>query len=482
MLFNSFEFFAFFGVFLVVYFASPFRFRPWILLVASYVFYMSWEPKFVLLLLLTTLIDFSTALVMANSGKPHVRRMAMITALVINFGILIVLKYGKFLADNVEAVAQSAGVGTAHWDIVQFVLPVGISFYTFQSVGYTLDVYFKKAPAERNLLDYAQYVAFFPQLVAGPIERAGHMIGQFKARHYFKPENVGPAMWLIGWGLFKKMCVADQISAYVNAIYAEPGKFSGSYTLLATVLFAIQIYCDFSGYSSIARGVAKLFDFDLMINFRQPYFSRSLSEFWGRWHISLSTWFRDYLYVPLGGSRVSRERILRNVLIVFIISGIWHGASWCFAVWGLLHGLGLVTERVLRWRGLDQLGSGTRLGRFAMGATGWVATMAVVLVGWVFFRSVTLHDAWTVLRSFTHFTPLDYGVFKVLGFASFEILLSALFIPFVFAVEWVVGKGRYQDVSELVGSRGAIVLGVLLSYTILLFGVFGRREFIYFQF
>ncbi|QNK72173.1 MBOAT family protein [Variovorax sp. PAMC28562] len=481
MLFNSFEFFGFFGIFLLVYFSSPFRYRPWILLVASYVFYMSWEPKFVLLLLFTTLVDFSTALVMANSGKPHVRKLAMVTALVLNFGILIVLKYGKFLVQNAEAVAQSVGVGE-HWNIVQLVLPVGISFYTFQSVGYTLDVYFKRTPAERNLLTYAQYVAFFPQLVAGPIERARHMIAQFKARHYFKAENVSPAMWLIGWGLFKKMCVADQIAPFVNAIYSDPGNYSGSYTLLATVLFAIQIYCDFSGYSSIARGVAKLFDFELMINFRQPYFSRSLSEFWGRWHISLSTWFRDYLYKPLGGSRGTHSNTLRNVLIVFVISGIWHGASWCFAVWGLLHGVGLVVERIVRWNGLDTVGGNGTTVRFARGAFGWVATMVVVLVGWVFFRSATLSDAWTMLKGFRHLTALDYGTFKVLGFASFEILLAALFIPFTFIVEWVVSKDRYQDIDQLVGSRLSIVLGVALTYVILLFGVFGRREFIYFQF
>ena len=481
MLFNSFEFFGFFGFFLLVYFASPFRYRPWILLVASYVFYMSWEPRFVLLLLLTTLVDFSTALVMANSGKPHVRKLAMVIALTLNFGILIVLKYGKFLVVNAEAVAHSAGFD-GHWNIVQFVLPVGISFYTFQSVGYTLDVYFKRTPAERNLLTYAQYVAFFPQLVAGPIERASHMIAQFKARHYFKAENVSPAMWLIGWGLFKKMCVADQIAPFVNAIYSDPGNYSGSYTLLATVLFAIQIYCDFSGYSTIARGVAKLFDFELMINFTQPYFSRSLSEFWGRWHISLSTWFRDYLYKPLGGSRGSHSNTLRNVLIVFVISGIWHGASWCFAVWGLLHGMGLVVERSLRWNGLDTVGGTGIAARFSRGAFGWVVTMIVVLVGWVFFRAATLGGAWTVLKSFQHFTALDYGTFKVLGFASFEILLAAVFIPFTFLVEWVVSKGRCQEIDQLVGPRLSIVLGVALTYVILLFGVFGRREFIYFQF
>ena len=481
MLFNSFEFFGFFGAFLLVYFASPFRYRPWILLVASYVFYMSWEPKFVLLLLLTTLVDFSTALVMANSGKPHVRKLAMVVALTLNFGILIVLKYGKFLIENAEAVAHYAGVG-GHWNIVQFVLPVGISFYTFQSVGYTLDVYFKRTPAERNLLTYAQYVAFFPQLVAGPIERASHMIAQFKAHHYFKAENVPPAMWLIGWGLFKKMCVADQIAPFVNAIYSDPGNYSGSYTLLATVLFAIQIYCDFSGYSTIARGVAKLFDFELMINFRQPYFSRSLSEFWGRWHISLSTWFRDYLYKPLGGSRGVHSNTLRNVLIVFVISGIWHGASWCFAVWGLLHGMGLVVERIVRWNGLDTTGGSGRAQRLARGAFGWAATMIVVLVGWVFFRAATLADAWTVLKSFRHLAALDYDTFKVLGFASFEILLAALFIPFTFIVEWVVSKDRYQSIDQLVGPRLSIVLGVTLTYVILLFGVFGRREFIYFQF
>lgn len=481
MLFNSFEFVAFFAVFLFLYFSAPDRFRPYILLASSYVFYMSWEPIFVLLLLLTTLIDFSTAVVMSNSDRPGVRRAAMWTALGLNLGILVVLKYGNFITTNLTALSDTIG-GDMNWKLAQFALPVGISFYTFQSIGYTLDVYYRRTPAERNLLTYAQYVAFFPQLVAGPIERAGHMIPQFLQTHRFRRENVAPAMWLIGWGLFKKMCVADQISPFVNTIYADPAKYSGSYTLLATALFAVQIYCDFSGYSSIARGAAKLFDFELMVNFRQPYFAKSLSEFWSRWHISLSTWFRDYLYVPLGGNRMGRAAMLRNVLIVFVVSGIWHGASWCFVAWGFIHGVGLVLERLLRWQFEAPLSRAPVLLRTLVSLGGRLLTLVIVLVGWVFFRANTLNDAQTVIGSFASLSPMDYAVFKMSGFASFEILLSALFIPFLFMVEALVTRTNKTHIGEVVGTPAAIGLGVLLTYTILLFGVFGQHEFIYFQF
>lgn len=481
MLFNSFEFVFFFLAFLLVFFRTPDRFRPHVLLVASYVFYMSWEPIFVLLLMFTTAVDFTTALVMDRRPEPHVRKLAMWTALGINLGILIVLKYGNFLATNAVEVAAMAG-SSVHWDLMRIVLPVGISFYTFQSIGYTLDVYNRRVPAERSFLTYAQYVAFFPQLVAGPIERAAHMIPQFTRLHRFKRENLSPGLWLIGWGLFKKMCVADQISPFVNTIYSAPQSYSGSYTLLATVLFAIQIYCDFSGYSSIARGVARLFDFDLMVNFRQPYFTASPSAFWTRWHISLSTWFRDYLYLPLGGNRSGRLRTLRNVLIVFIVSGIWHGASWCFAAWGLLHGLALVVERVLRWYGEASYERLPEIAQAGVRLFGRVMTLGVVLVGWVYFRAASLQDAHAVLAGWNHFTHVDYAVFKMSGFASFEILLSALFISFLFVVEGFVSMSKVQDVTEALGPRLAVVLGVLLTYVILMFGVFGKQEFIYFQF
>ncbi|MDI1347749.1 MBOAT family O-acyltransferase [Aquabacterium sp.] len=481
MLFNSFEFIAFFALFLLIYFNVADRARPWVLLAASYVFYMSWEPVFVLLLLFTTVVDFATALVMGNSDRRAIRLTAMWTALGLNLGILVVLKYGNFLTTNLTDLTQSLG-GSTDWRIVQFALPVGISFYTFQSIGYTLDVYHRRTPAERSFLTYAQYVAFFPQLVAGPIERASHMIPQFMKRHQFRAENIAPGMWLIGWGLFKKMCVADQIAPFVNTIYANPDKYHGSYAMLATALFAIQIYCDFSGYSSIARGVARLFDFDLMVNFRQPYFARSLSDFWSKWHISLSTWFRDYLYVPLGGNRAGRAVMLRNVLIVFVVSGIWHGASWCFAVWGLVHGLGLVIERLLRWQFEDAVKAAHPAIQLAISWAGRLATLGLVLAAWVFFRARTLDDAWLILGSFGQFTPIDYAVFKMSGFASFEILLSCLFIPSMFGVEAWVARSRHQHPGEVLGAPLSILLGVLLMFTILLFGVFGQHEFIYFQF
>ena len=481
MLFNSFEFVFFFVCFLAIYFGLPKVARPWVLLVASYVFYASWKPIYLLLLLLTTAIDYATGLVMGASSRDGVRRAALLTALGLNLGILALLKYGNFATANVDALLSPLGWHLP-WSIGAFALPVGISFYTFQSIGYSMDVYYRRVPAERNLLTYAQYVAFFPQLVAGPIERAAHMLPQYRRDTAWSAENLWPGLWLIGWGLFKKMCIADQVSPFVAAVYAQPAQFSGSYTLIATALFAIQIYCDFSGYSSIARGVARIMDFELMVNFRQPYFAASLSEFWTRWHISLSTWFRDYLYIPLGGNRVRRSRQLMNLLIVFAVSGLWHGASWCFVTWGVAHGIGLVLERLLRWGVAPYLDALPATVRLLSSLTGRVVTLALVLAAWVFFRADTLHNALTILSSWKHLTPIDYGVFKVAGFASFEILLCALFIPAMFAVEAIVARGPERRVSEVVGQPAAMLLAVLMTYAILLFGVFGRHEFIYFQF
>ena len=481
MLFNSFEFVLFFLVFLAVFWGSPRAARPGLLLLASYVFYASWKPVYLLLLLATTAIDYTTARMMAATERPDLRLAALRVALVLNIGILAVLKYGNFATANLDALLAPSGLKLM-WNLQAFVLPVGISFYTFQSIGYSLDVYFRRVPAERNLLTYAQYVAFFPQLVAGPIERAAHMLPQFRRSARWSIDHLAPGLWLIGWGLFKKMCIADQVAPFVAAIYANPSQYSGTYTLIATVLFSIQIYCDFSGYSSIARGVARLMDFELMINFRQPYFAGSLSEFWARWHISLSTWFRDYLYIPLGGNRVARWRQLLNLLIVFAISGLWHGASWCFVLWGAVHGIGLVIERLLRWRFERPFAVAPATVRAGVKIGGRLATLGLVLAAWVFFRANTLADALVILQSWGQYTTPRYGVFKLSGLASFEMLLCGVFIPTLFAVEAVIARAGDVAVASVVGERTALLLSVLLTWTILLFGVFGRHEFIYFQF
>lgn len=488
MLFNSFEFLLFFVSFISIYFTAPRASRPVVLLIASYLFYAGWRPSYVLLLIFTTLVDYVGALVIDTTRRLMVRRIAVAVSLGINLGILATLKYLDFAISTAIGAFGFFGVQLPDYT-VHFILPVGISFYTFQSIGYTLDVYYRRMPAERNLLYYAIYVAFFPQLVAGPIERASHMLAQYKSIPQTSPARVASGLWLIGYGLFKKICIADVISPFVSGVYGNPTSFNGTYTLIATVLFAIQIYCDFSGYSDIAIGVARIMGYDLMFNFRQPYFARTLTEFWRAWHISLTTWFRDFIYLPLGGSRVSDRLWIRNVLIVFAVSGIWHGAAWTFVIWGLIHGLALVAEGLWgRWRrrGLGVAESPSRSGR--EGASWGPApitipvTMAVVLVGWVFFRAKSLPDAAYILRSWGHLGPINYGTFKMLRFPAFEILLSAGQIVILLAVDWLL-KFKPVVLDQLRRHRVvSLVAGLALLFDLLLFGVYGRIDFIYFQF
>lgn len=496
MLFNSFEFIVFFATFSILFFSTPRHARPFILLIASYIFYAGWRPSFLLLLLFTTFVDFFSALVIDTTRRSIIRKAALITSLTINFGLLATFKYLDFVLSNVVGAAGFFGVELPPL-AVNLILPIGISFYTFQSVGYTLDVYNRRFPAERSLFYYALYVAFFPQLVAGPIERAAHMIAQYKAQRPTSPERIATGLWLVGWGLFKKMCIADIASPFVNGVFASPTSYSGGYTLIASLLFALQIYCDFSGYSDVAIGIARIMGIDLMINFRQPYFSTSLSEFWRRWHISLSTWFRDYLYVPLGGNRTTRPLWMRNTLIVFGVSGLWHGANWTFLIWGLWHGMALVVEDLIRRTRRRKLvpmavGAAPTLSPVTMtypqnfglagAALGLAYTLVIVLVGWVFFRARTFHDAIYVLKSWTHFGSLSYGTFKVLGLSSVEILTLGVNIIILVVVDALIVT-RPRLLNALRKSWVISIVGsVMLFYIIVLFGAFGSNDFIYFQF
>lgn len=495
MLFNSFEFAIFFLAFLALYFGSPRTIRPVVLLIASYVFYAAWRPSFLALLILTTLVDYTTALVIDGSKSIVWRRLALVTALTINLGVLLAVKYLDFLLSNIVGVAGLAGIELTPLAL-NLVLPIGISFYTFQSVGYTLDVYNRVLPAERNILYYATYVAFFPQLVAGPIERAPHMIAQYRAPHRTTPDRIASGLWLAGWGLFKKACIADAVAPFVNGVFASPSSFEGSYTLLASVLFTIQIYCDFSGYSDIAIGIARMIGVDLMINFRQPYFSSSLTEFWRRWHISLSTWFRDFVYIPLGGNRTSRPKWVRNTMLVFGISGLWHGANWTFLVWGLLHGAAIVCEDLLRRMrirskprvavsvGAAAAITATEVSGQSVGSRvlGPVYTLAVVLVGWVFFRAQTFSDALYILGSWLHPGDLRYGTLKTLGVSSVEILEITFNVMLLITVDCLIVFWRPFLNSCHQNPFLSTSAAVILTYDIALCGAFGSFDFIYFQF
>jgi alginate O-acetyltransferase complex protein AlgI len=334
MLFNSFPFLVFFPVVTLLYFLLPHKFRWFLLLTASCFFYMFFKPEYILILAFTIVIDYFAGILLETSKTN--KKKYLIMSLVANIGVLAVFKYYNFLNDDITGLALLMGfknpIPYLHW-----VLPIGLSFHTFQAMSYTIEVYRGNQKAERHFGIYALYVMFYPQLVAGPIERPQNLIHQFYTKHKFEYNNAVEGLNLIVYGLFKKVVVADRLSIYVNQIYNNLDAANTTSTFLGVCFFSIQIYCDFSGYSDIARGCAKFMGFELMVNFNRPYLAQTIPEFWTRWHISLSTWFRDYLYIPLGGSRDGKWRWYRNLIIVFLISGLWHGANWTFVVWGALH-------------------------------------------------------------------------------------------------------------------------------------------------
>ena len=331
MFFNSLEFAVFFPIVVGLYLLTPERFRWTLLLAASYYFYAAWKAEYLILILVSTLIDYTVALRMEKASNPAKRRSWLIVSLCSNLGILFSFKYFNFFNDSVRTVFDQFNI---FYDVPAFevLLPVGISFYTFQTLSYTIDVYRGQRPAERHIGIFALYVAFFPQLVAGPIERSTRLLPQFFKKVELTYERTVDGLRLMLWGFFKKLVIADRVGAYVDVVYASPDDHSGMTVLIATYFFAFQIFCDFSGYSDIAIGSARILGYDLMDNFRRPYFSKSISEFWRRWHISLSTWFRDYVYIPLGGNRVVKWRWYYNLMVVFVVSGLWHGANWTFVV------------------------------------------------------------------------------------------------------------------------------------------------------
>ena len=390
MQFNSIHFMMFFPVVIVVYFVAPRKCRmPW-LLAASYYFYMSWNPRYVLLILFSTIATWICGILLerANQEKFFVsKRVIAAICLLTNLAILVFFKYGNFTLETLDALAHITGFSGGDVQMrIPYRLPVGISFYTFQALGYTIDVYRREIQAERNLFRYALFVAFFPQLVAGPIERSKNLLEQMQGIEKLQLWNghrIASGAVLMVWGFFMKMVVADRAAILVDQVFKDYQMYGSIELSLAAILFAIQIYCDFASYSMIAIGAARVMGFTLMENFRQPYLSKSVTEFWRRWHISLSTWFRDYIYIPLGGSRRSLGRNLFNLTAVWLLTGLWHGASWNFVLWGAWFLALLAGERYLWGGGL----------RRAPGAVGWLYTMLAAVFSWVLFRSPSLSYA-----------------------------------------------------------------------------------------
>ena len=328
MLFNSMAYAIFLPLVFIIYWCIPSKYRWILLLGASYYFYMSWNPKYVVIIAFTTAVSYLCALALEKVSSQPLRKIIVFIALMLCLGVLFIFKYYNF---TLKTISHFISFEPKYLD---FLLPVGISFYTFQTLSYVIDVYRKEIKAEKHFGIYATFVSFFPQLVAGPIERSGNLLPQIKEKHVFDIEKARYGIWLIVWGVFKKVIVADNLAVFVDQVYGDVYSYSGFSLVLATLFFTFQIYCDFSGYSDIARGSANLFGIELMENFKSPYFSESVKDFWSRWHISLSSWFRDYLYIPMGGNRVGTIRNCFNVLVTFLVSGLWHGASWNFVIWG----------------------------------------------------------------------------------------------------------------------------------------------------
>ncbi|MGE3310875.1 MAG: MBOAT family protein [Limisphaerales bacterium] len=480
MIFNSIEFLIFLPVVLGLHFALPHRLRWVLLLVASYYFYMCWRAEYLLLILLTTCITYATARSMdrPQATRGH-RRGMLVLSLTTNLLILFVFKYFNFFASSANSAAAWLGIGYTA-PLLEVLLPVGISFYTFQALSYSMDVYRREIQPESHFGIYALFVSFFPQLVAGPIERTRHLLPQLKARVAFDEKRVISGGQLILWGFFKKLVIADRLAILVNTVYNDVPSNHGPGFLLATLCFSFQIYCDFSAYSDIAIGAARMFGVDLMRNFRQPYFSRSITEFWRRWHISLSTWFRDYLYVPLGGSREGRARWCANILIVFLVSGLWHGAAWTFVIWGAIHGLLLVLEKVSGWSSISDRPGPLSLARVA-------ATFSVVSFTWIFFRANSLEDALRIVREILMVQDWSVGEYasrtrELLGLRKYEIAVAMAGIAVLLLVDFLEETGRplrswlprHRPLRWVLYAAGIVM--------ILFFAEFGSAQFIYFQF
>lgn len=481
MLFNSIQYLCFFPLVAVLYFALHPKHRWGLLLAASYYFYMCWKMEYIFLILFTTLIDYAVALRMAGTESLARKRLFLCISLVTNLGLLFAFKYFNFFSEATRAVFAHANIMYA---IPQFkvLLPVGLSFYTFQSLSYTIDVYRGKQAPERHVGLFALYVAYFPQLVAGPISRAQELIPQFYKRADFDYERVTSGLKLIAWGMFKKVVIADRVAKLVDTVYSAPMDYPGYPLILATVFFAVQIYCDFSGYCDIAIGSAEILGFHLPQNFKRPYFATSMTDFWKRWHMSLCSWFRDYLYIALGGNRAGVVRGYVNVFVTFLLSGLWHGANWTFLAWGALHGAAVITEKFLA-----KVTAGKPFERlFSMGVYPGVRivrillTFALVNVGWVLFRAKSFADASYVL---THAFDASQAACYSLGLKKFDFNIALVAIMVLFVVEMI--QARVVTMRGFVAKAPVIVrwpIYVGIVFITLVLAVADKREFIYFQF
>jgi alginate O-acetyltransferase complex protein AlgI len=492
VLFNSLHFLVFFPIVAGVHFLLPHRFRWAWLLIASCYFYMAFIPAYVLILFGLILVDYVAGILIEKSEGSR-RKLFLILSLVANISILGFFKYYNFAATNLGVLSHSMGLPLSP-KTLSIVLPIGLSFHTFQSMSYTIEVYLRRQTAERHLGIYALYVLFWPQLVAGPIERPQNLLHQFREPKKLDFARVQDGARLMLVGFAKKVLVADTLARTVNLVYKTPSNHSGLALIIATYFFAFQIYCDFSGYSDIARGASRIMGFELMVNFDRPYISTSISEFWRRWHISLSTWFRDYLFIPLGGSRTSSGRAAFNLLVVFLVSGLWHGANWTFIAWGAIHGTVLAITQLLgkghkgQYREKPKPAGFARIWRMAL-------TFHIVVLSWIFFRAESVSQAWYVLTHLTQkngaaswstlpLAPLDLGV------AIFAIIVLQFVDAFMATRQKPPAASSSDTVTPTTQpapffartARLALVVGVIILVLLRLTDSHGPQQFIYFQF
>lgn len=494
MLFNSADFMFFFPIVVLMYFIVPKRARYIWLLIVSYYFYMSWNVKYAVLIIASTVITWFGALLVGKQRRTGARRLLLAGTLLGNLSILFFFKYFGFFWDNVGRVLKWFHIQLAE-NPFSFLLPVGISFYTFQTLGYVIDVYRGEVKAEKNPLRYALFVSFFPQLVAGPIERSGRLMGQLREIHrinLWNYDRVASGLTQMLWGLFQKMVIADRLSVFVDTVFTYTKAMGTVETVLAAAAFSVQIYCDFAGYSCIAIGAARVMGIELMENFNTPYFACSIADFWRRWHISLSTWLKDYLYIPLGGSRCSRIKKYRNLLITFLVSGLWHGASWTYVIWGGLHGLYQIVADLVRparqWL-IEKCRIKTQVISYRLGQM--LAVFVLTGFAWIFFRAGSVRQAGQYLwQMFTHWNPwvLFDGTIYSYGLNQGEahILLAALLVlTLVDLLKYWRGMELGQFLAEQnLWFRWSVL--ILLTIGVLVYGEYGIKfssgQFIYFAF
>ena len=479
MLFNSIFFLlVFLPIVVFLYFILPYKFRWILLLMASFYFYASFIPKYLLLVIFILVIDYFSGILIERFKNKIGKKIVVISCILLNMGILFYYKYFNFIINSVNKFFEAVKTGY-HFNALDIILPIGISFLLFQSLGYVIDVYRKDIKAEKHLGYFSLFVMFFPQLVAGPIERASNLLGQLKEKHDFDYKRFIDGVLLLLFGLFKKVVIADRAAFFVNNVYNNIWGYEGVSFIFATVFFAFQIYCDFSGYSDMAIGMAKILGINLMKNFDDPYASRSISEFWKRWHISLSTWFKDYLYIPLGGNRVSKFRNYLNLFITFTISGMWHGANWTFFIWGALNGiyliLGKIKDNILeKFRKkkseniiLDKINNIKKI----------IITFSLTCFAWVFFRANGLSNVkYIMIHTFFSNNFLNKGFFPGQNLISLSIVVISIILMQI--VYYFIRKKSFERSSYVLRIFGIFIL----LFLVLLFGEFYNNQFIYFQF